>query len=459
MNWYKKAQNEPPNNSVRDMVNGIPDPNEPLGKKIFEQHGVWQYPFNQVQKDNTQGWFINWYDSQGGIPDIDSVNNGDKVADSALNMTPYWEVSFVDSDKGIIFLNPIQPNPFVSGVGAGGKEITDWDMEIHSGEYEGKRIDQILKSIQEGTATDPNDVAYLLKGTVPLQMGPNGAQGGWYHPGEVNYNRGGREGMRPKDIMMVDAKSLQKMGYATPIAALDGSMNLDDWNIVSPSPKFDTFYKEKRNTLKSLMSGGERINFKRFIKDLIAAKVDVTISIYDLQGIQEKMQAVQGWRDRVREIQMSCRHFKWEKSVELLTGLLARVEYAKPAKKQDGLIYEHLGDMDIYLAELRDIYKSAEIVSKNLDGAYDCLSRQLTLAMPKYDRTIYDSPNLTKNVHETIQNKDSQMVIEEPIKELPKISPALDGFDELLVPDTEEDVEKKVDLEDAVQKTNWNNLY
>jgi hypothetical protein len=222
MNWYKKAQpedNEPWN-----------DPNqEPLGKKIFEHHGVWQYPFNQVQKGGDEGWFINWFDSQGGIPDVDSVNIGDKVADSALNMTPYWEVNFVDAGKGLIFLTPIEPNPFISGIGAGGKQLTDWDMEIHSGEYESKRIDQILLGIQEGTATDPNDVAYLLKGTVPLQMGPNGAQGGWYHPGEMNHNRGGREGMRPKDIMMFDAKSLQKMGYATPIAALDGTMDLDDW--------------------------------------------------------------------------------------------------------------------------------------------------------------------------------------------------------------------------------------
>ena len=223
MNWYKKSQGLDENESWDDPNN------EPLGKKIFEHHGVWQYPFNQVQKDNNQGWFINWFDSQGGIPDIDSVNIGDKVADSALNMTPYWEVNFVDSNRGVIFLNPIEPNPFISGVGAGGKELTDWDMEIHSGEYEGKRIDQILQSIQAGTSTDPNDVAYLLKGTVPLQMGPNGAQGGWYSPNEVNYNRGGNEGMRPKDIMMFDAKSLQKMGFATPIAALDGTMELNDW--------------------------------------------------------------------------------------------------------------------------------------------------------------------------------------------------------------------------------------
>ena len=213
MNWYKKA--------IED--------NESLGNMIFKQHGVWQYPFNQVKKDSSQGWFINWFDSQGGIPDIDIVNIGDKIADQALNMTPYWEVNFVDSDKGIIYLTPIDPNPFVSGIGAGGKEITDWDMEIHSGEYEGKRIDQILKNIQDGTAPDPNDVAYLLKGTVPLQMGPNGAQGGWYSPTELSYNRGGHEGMKANQIMMMDARSLQKMGYTIPKKALDGTMDVRSW--------------------------------------------------------------------------------------------------------------------------------------------------------------------------------------------------------------------------------------
>ena len=217
MNWYKNSQQEPQEGP------------ESLGDQIFQHHGVWQYPFNLVQKSNTEGWFINWYDSQGGIPDIDSVNIGDKVADQSLNMTPYWEVNFVDSDKGIIFLNPIEPNPFVSGVGAGGKEITEWDMEVFSGEYEDKRTDQVLQSIQEDIVADPNDVAYILKGTVPLQMGPNGAQGGWYSPREVNYNRGGKEGMRPEDIMIMDAKSLQKLGFAVPIAALNGTMDLYDW--------------------------------------------------------------------------------------------------------------------------------------------------------------------------------------------------------------------------------------
>jgi hypothetical protein len=157
------------------------------------------------------------------------VEIGHKVADSAINMTPYWEVNYVDPDRGIINLTPIKPNPFITGVGAGGKEIGDWDMEVHSGEYEQKRVDQILGMMQEGTATDPRDVAYLLKGTVPLQMGPNGAQGGWYAPTDRMANRGGNEGMDAKSIMMQDAQSLQKMGFAVPLAALDGTMDVRKW--------------------------------------------------------------------------------------------------------------------------------------------------------------------------------------------------------------------------------------
>ena len=211
------------------MFNNIPDTNEPLGDKIFKQHQVWQYPFNNVKKDNTNGWFIDWTDFQGGIPNIDSVNIGHKIADQALNMTPYWEVNYVDYEKGVIFLIPIEPNPFITGVGAGGAPINERDMEVFSGEYEDKRTDQILQDIQEGMITDPRDVSYILKGTVPLHVGPNGSQGGWYSPNETSFNRGGREGLRPKDIMQTDSQSLKKLKFSIPIKALNGTMDTNKW--------------------------------------------------------------------------------------------------------------------------------------------------------------------------------------------------------------------------------------
>lgn len=211
MNWFKRAQ---------------PNPNDdPLGKRVFDNYGVWQYPFNMVKHDTSSGWYINWFEFQGGIPDIDQVEIGQKVADQQLNMTPYWEVNFVDGQKGIIFLTPIEPNPFLTGVGAGGAPITEHDMQVHSGEFEKKYVDSVLEALRNKTATDPRDVAYILKGTVPVHVGPNGSQGGWYSPSAGWSTRGGQQGMTAQEIMMEDAKALQKMGFLMPKAALDGSMD------------------------------------------------------------------------------------------------------------------------------------------------------------------------------------------------------------------------------------------
>ena len=80
MNWYKKA-----NQNIGDLYEGG-DPRQPLGERIFESSGVWLYPFNNVKKDVTEGWYIDWFDGPGSIQDIEQVNIGDKVADYSLNI-------------------------------------------------------------------------------------------------------------------------------------------------------------------------------------------------------------------------------------------------------------------------------------------------------------------------------------------------------------------------------------
>lgn len=211
MNWYRKANN-----------------NEYFGNQFFNEYDSWQYPFNKVKKDN-QGWYIDWYEFQGGIPNIEDIESGHKISDHAVNTTPYWEVNWVDSEGGKIYLTPIEPNPFVTGVGAGGKTITEHDMDVHTGEYEKERINQVLDAYNKGLILDAYDFTYLLKGTVPVQMGPNGAQGGWYAPTDVYANRGGQEGLNAEQIMMQDAQKLKNMGFVVPHKAIAGELNPRDW--------------------------------------------------------------------------------------------------------------------------------------------------------------------------------------------------------------------------------------
>jgi hypothetical protein len=203
----------------------------PLGDQVYEARGVWLLPFKAVKKDAIEGWYIDWAENPGSVSDISKVKIGDKVADYSLNFTPYWTISGVDETKNRIYLNPIEPNPFVTGKGAGGKVIDQHDMEVHSGEYEKKRVDAILQTFNAGLVSDISDVVYILLGTVPVNFGPNGSQGGWYNVNDINSNRGGQRGMSKQEIMVKDAQTLQNVfRLSVPKIALTGTLDTHKWN-------------------------------------------------------------------------------------------------------------------------------------------------------------------------------------------------------------------------------------
>jgi hypothetical protein len=202
-----------------------------MGKFIHKQQGVWLLPFSAAKQDPEEGWYIDWAEEPGSVSDLDDISIGDKVADYSLNMTPYWVIGGVDKQKNRIYLTPVEPNPFLTGKGAGGATIGQHDIEVHSGEYERQRTNQILNMWQSGGIDSIQDVAYLLLGTVPVRMGPNGAEGGWYSSRDARNNRGGQQGMDSKDIMKKDAKTLKdQFGFAVPMRALSGELDPHTWD-------------------------------------------------------------------------------------------------------------------------------------------------------------------------------------------------------------------------------------
>lgn len=190
--------------------------------KVQEQTGLWFHRFSDVRKDD-KGFFILKQDNPAG----NRMLAGQQLADFALNWTPYWLIKNIEGNR--INLQPIGPNPFLTGVGAGGAKLTNLDVSVFTGDYEKKRIETVQKKINDGDASI-DDVVYLLDGTVPVNMGPNGAQGGWYNVNDRS-SRGGRKGMTPEQTMMSDAKKLVQWGFSgVPRKALDGSMSPDDWD-------------------------------------------------------------------------------------------------------------------------------------------------------------------------------------------------------------------------------------
>ena len=194
-------------------------------------------PFSKVEFNTIDKYYFNLSNSNNmsNILNIEELEIGEKIADTVRSIVPYWSVSDIDSNKNIVYLNPIPPNPFVPNaegevVGAGGKIFDDTDFDVMSGKYETEKIDKLLDVINNKEYKDIRDIAYILLGTVAVQAGPNGSQGGWYAAGSGN-NRGFQKGLNEKDIMQKDAKTIkEKLHMEVPESAINGTLNVGEWN-------------------------------------------------------------------------------------------------------------------------------------------------------------------------------------------------------------------------------------
>lgn len=208
------------------------------GKRIIKIH------FASVKYDTVDKYYVDLSKARGmlisggGIKEkfkASDVKVGDLVEDMVPSAVPYWKVHDIDVDKNIIYLEPYGKNPFVpsaSGeiVGAGGHKFGQHDFDVMSGDYERKRIDDILDIINKKKYHDIDDIAYILLGTVPVEVGPNGSQGGWYNVGDGN-NRGSLKGMEVSEIIAKDANTLKnKLGFDVPDSALSGELDAYTWN-------------------------------------------------------------------------------------------------------------------------------------------------------------------------------------------------------------------------------------
>ena len=154
------------------------------------------------------------------------------------------------------------------------------------------------------------------------------------------------------------------------------------WSLNSSSSMYDTFYDQKKIVLDSCLAGGQ-VEFSIWNKELEEAQVDVVTEVFDQQLIIRQMEEIQQFRNRVKFIgvRVNNQYFLFDRFTPLLRGYLARIQYLKPVLKQDGLILEHMGDVELYFERLRALHKSVSDTEKNLAAAYDMLSRKVTICM------------------------------------------------------------------------------
>lgn len=172
----------------------------------------------------------------------------------------------------------------------------------------------------------------------------------------------------------------------TDIESILGNSDIS-WLLDSPAEKYDRFYAEKRKFLPSLLPGG-LVPVSQYESMLRKAHVDIDIGSYDADTAHSKMMECQQWRNRLQEvfIHVNFQYRRWDRAVDLFRGVLARVEYEKPAARQEGVVYQHMRDMEMYLKHLEGLHDALNHVMKNIEAAWETMSRRVTIALPSSNR-------------------------------------------------------------------------
>ena len=170
-----------------------------------------------------------------------------------------------------------------------------------------------------------------------------------------------------------------------------------EWMVKSPTPMYNKFYDRKKElvelTEKKL---GGQLGFRGLNKELEDAHVNVIDEIFDKDIVRKKMEEVQQYRERIKQISIRCntQYFLWKRWIEkdMLKGYLARIEYLKPSIKQEGLVLEHMRDLEYYYSQLEALYTNCHKVEKTLEAAHEMLSRKVSICMElkpvgRYERT------------------------------------------------------------------------
>lgn len=203
------------------------------------------------------------------------------------------------------------------------------------------------------------------------------------------------------------------------------------WQLESNSPLYEDFYRLKKQKYYTF-TGGCPLDFDLCESELLKCRVDISTEVLDKKILLGKMDAVVQAVERVKIIQMKIndQYFVWRRFIELMRGALARVQYLKPQCKQDGLVMEHLGDMEYYVARLENLHNASNEIGKTLDKAFEAISRKVTVALSieekRIDRkTTTFEPNKNENSSRISVDYDDIKIGTE-IKEEKRVSGTID---------------------------------
>jgi len=162
----------------------------------------------------------------------------------------------------------------------------------------------------------------------------------------------------------------------------------------SPSRLFDQFYAFKRELVEEL-TPGEQLAFDDLTSQLLKCNINIRTNVFNNEEYIRQMTVIQGFMDSVKNIQVTCnnQYFVWEEFLPNIKGCLARVEYLKPAIKQEGFVHEHMRDLVWYYSKLKHLHESCKGVVKTLEKSFEAVSRKASITTPNRPMERYQRFN------------------------------------------------------------------
>lgn len=239
------------------------------------------------------------------------------------------------------------------------------------------------------------------------------------------------EGSTPFDLPKENAskeKPVENKPSVTVIEKVKNNVRLVNgqvsWLVKPPSDKYASFYEEKAETLEYIISGGH-IPFENYKYELRDARVDLDVQTHDTEEIYNRMKLVQLHKERLNEISLHVneQYYAWDRFIDLMRGQLARIDQEKNAERRNGVVFQHMRDMEFYYVELKFLHNQIGLVMKNLDSAWETLNRKVTIALSNLNQK---EPERYGNPQRGIVNNYQPKTTQSSSQPEPKSTPSSD---------------------------------
>lgn len=177
------------------------------------------------------------------------------------------------------------------------------------------------------------------------------------------------------------------------------------------SISYRDFYRWKLSVLKQTLTRFPILDISSYRQEVRDTNLDhfVGEQVLSPELIRSKIDDV--YRHRIRLATLMATAYEqypaWKRSIEMIRAKLFKDHDIKGSHKRDGIVLEHISDVELYVKELEGFIDSSKIIYSVLDAAAESLSRQLSCLITKEPTgTAHTS---TPVVHKVQQQQDKSV--------------------------------------------------